>query len=79
MTLYLCDALGREVDGRRDAGAVARVDPGGLDVLHDPGHHGVLTVGERVDIDLDGALQVLVDQDARLARQLGVDLGEIGL
>jgi hypothetical protein len=45
------------------------VDAGAFDVLHDPGDEHVASVAYRVDLDLD-ALQVLVDQERLLARDL---------
>jgi hypothetical protein len=45
------------------AGRVARVDPGLLDVLHDPADPHVLAVAERVDVDLDRVLQEPVEED----------------
>ena len=59
---------GRGVERRRrqHAGRVAGVDAGLLDVLHDRRHVGVVPVAERVDVDLDRALEEAVDQDALL-------------
>ena len=49
---------------RDDAGAVAGVDAGLLDVLHDAADDdGAGRVGDRVDVELDGVLEELVDQD----------------
>jgi hypothetical protein len=39
---------------RNDAGRVARVNAGFLDVFHDAGHDHVLTVTHGIDVDLDG-------------------------
>ena len=39
------------------------MDPGFLDMLHDPGDIDLGAVGDGVDIDLDGILQIAVDQD----------------
>jgi hypothetical protein len=38
------------------------VDAGLLDVLHDAGQVEVVTVVERVDVDLDGVLEEAVDE-----------------
>ena len=64
---------------RRDhAGRVAGVDPGLLDVLHDPGDEAVLAVGEGVDVDLDRVLEEAVEQQRVLL--VGLDVGlEVGL
>ena len=43
------------------------MDPGALDVLHDPGHERLAAVRYRVDLDLFAA-QVLVDENAPRAR-----------
>ena len=48
---------------RQDAGRVARVHAGLLDVLHDPADPDVLAVAERVDVDLDRVLQEAVEED----------------
>ena len=53
----------RNVDSRQHAGRVSGVDAGFLDVLHDAANDDVLSVGERVDVDFDGILQELVDED----------------
>ena len=59
--------------GRRgeDAGRVAGVDPGLLDVLHDPADHDAGPVADRVHVDLDRVLQELVHEDGAVRR--GVD------
>ena len=79
--------------GGQRAGAVAGMDAGLLDVLHDAGDEGVLAVAEAVDVDLDGVGQVAVDQQRALVghdelgglverggepRDVAVDLGAVG-
>ena len=61
-----CSSVGE--DGREDRDAVAGVDPGPLDVLHDPGDQHVLAVADGVNLDL-AALEVLVDQDRAAGRR----------
>ena len=40
------------------------MDAGLLDVLHDPADdHGAGRIGHRIDVELDGILEELVDQD----------------
>ena len=39
------------------------MDPGLLDVLHDPRDPHLLAVAERVDVDLDRVLQEAVQED----------------
>ncbi len=56
------DNRGRERLRRDDAGRVAGVDSGPLDMLHDPADQDVRPVRDRVDIDLDRALEERVDQ-----------------
>ena len=51
---------------RQRAGAVAGMDAGLLDVLHDAGDRGVLAVGEAIDVDFDGVGQIAVDQQRAL-------------
>ncbi len=54
---------------RQHAGAVARVNAGFLDVLHDAGDQHVLAVAERVDIDFDGVFEEAVDQHGAVLRE----------
>ena len=54
-------AASSERGGKR-AGAVAGMDAGALDVLHDAADDDRLAVGDRVDVDLDRVLEILVDQ-----------------
>src|SRR5699024_31441 len=46
----------------QDAGRVAGVDAGLLDVLHDAADEDLLTVVERIDVDLDGVFEEAVDE-----------------
>jgi hypothetical protein len=56
---------------RHDARAVAGVDAGLLDVLHDAADDdGAGRVGDAVDVELDGVLEELVDQHGPLGRRL---------
>ena len=55
-------SAGVERRRRQHAGRVAGVDAGLLDVLHHRGDVRVLAVGERVDVDLDRALEEAVDE-----------------
>ena len=48
--------------GRERAGAVARMDAGLFDVLHDAGDEDILAVADRIDIDLDGIGKIAVDE-----------------
>ena len=59
--------------GRQHARRVPGVDPGLLDVLHDPGDPDGLAVAQGVDVDLDRVLQeaVEVDGGAGLGRRPG--------
>ena len=57
-------------DVRRDhGGGIAGVDAGLLDVLHHAGDDDVLTVGDRVDVELDGVFEEPVDQDGMAGRR----------
>ena len=49
------------------------MDAGFLDVLHDAADEDVLAVAEAVDVDLDGAAQVAVEQQ-RVVGEDRVDL-----
>src|SRR5690606_37374341 len=56
------DVAGYRVGGQR-AGRVAGVNSGLLDVLHDAADHGRAgSVGDHVDVELDGVVQELVDE-----------------
>ena len=57
------DRLGREIVRRQRAGAIAGMDAGFLDVLHDAGDVGVLAVGQAVDVDLYRVGEIAVDQE----------------
>ena len=63
--ISLLDLLGERGRGD-DAGAVAGVDAGLLDVLHDGADDGGLAVGDAIDIDLGGVLEETVDEDGAL-------------
>ena len=51
---------------RQHAGAIARVDAGLLDVLHDPADPRLAPVAQRVDVDLGRILEEAVEEDLRL-------------
>ena len=74
------DHLGPEGDGRQRAGRVAGVDAGLLDVLHHATEIELAAVVERVDVDLHGVVEELVDQHRVLRGDLGgpVDVGGQG-
>ncbi len=55
--------LFRNMPRRNDAGGVAGVNAGELDVLHDGGHEGMSTVADRVRLALHGIVEEAVDQD----------------
>ena len=59
--------------GRQHAGRVAGVDPGLLDVLHDPGDPHLLAVAQRVDVDLDRVLEEAVEVDRAWLVGVGAD------
>src|SRR5699024_12697315 len=71
----------------QDAGRVAGVDAGFLDVLHDAADEDLLTVVERIDVDLDGVFEAAADEpgtvdgDVRgrghVVEQLGAGEGEL--
>ena len=61
------NVLLRNGDGRDEAGGVAGVDAGLLDVLHDGGHEGFLAVANGVGFRLGRVLKELVDKDDVLA------------
>ena len=73
LDLVVADGVRRE-----GAGGVARVDARLLDVFHHASDEDVRPVAEGVDVDLDGVLQELVDEDRVFGRGLGV-LGHPGL
>ena len=58
---------------RGDAGGVTGVDPGLLDMLHDPAEQQLGAVEHGIDVDLDRGLEEAVDQHRRPG-QLGVGL-----
>ena len=60
-----------QLERRHDARAVAGVDAGLLDVLHDAADDdGAARVGQRVDVDLGRVFEELVDQDRMFGRRL---------
>ena len=61
------DVLFRNGDGRDEAGGVAGVDAGLLDVLHDGGDERFLAVADGVGFRLGRVLKELVDKDDVLA------------
>ena len=61
------DVLFRNGDGRDEAGGVAGVDAGLLDVLHDGGNKSFLAVADGVGFRLGRVLKELVDEDDVLA------------
>ena len=63
----LLEHLRAERVRRQHAGAVAGVDAGLLDVLHDAADPDGLAVAQRVDVELDRVLQEAVEED--LARR----------
>ena len=63
--LVVADRVRRE-RARRVAGVDARL----LDVLHHAADQDVLAVAERVDVDLEGVLEELVDQDGVVGRDV---------
>ena len=54
--------------GGQRAGAVAGMNAGFLDVLHDAADEGVATVREAVDINLDGIGKIAVDKQRAVRR-----------
>ena len=48
---------------RQRAGRIPGMDPGILDVFHDPGDKGRFSVTDRVDINLDSVVDKLVDEN----------------
>ena len=69
----VCSSIEATIDAgkrvrRQHARRVARVNAGLLDVLHDAADDGLLAVAHAVDVDLDGVLQELVDEDASACR-----------
>ena len=77
LPLDLLDDLGWQGVRRDDARRVAGVNAGLLDVLHDAADDGSRAVAEAIDIDLDGGLEELVDQDRLVLRHVGLDAGHV--
>ena len=53
---------------RQRAGAVAGMNSRFLDMLHDAGNHGVLSVGKAINIDLNGIGEITIDEQRALFR-----------
>ena len=62
--------------GRQDAGGIARVNPGILDVLHHPADHAARAVGDRVNVRLERVFEKMIDQH-RMFRRNARGLHEI--
>ena len=60
------DYFGRKRKGRDNAGAIAAVDPGFFDVLHDRADNRDFAVGNTVYIHFDRIIQKVIDQDRTL-------------
>ena len=61
----------RDHERRHDAGAVARVDAGLLDVLHDAADDDrARRVGDRIDVELEGVLEEAVDEHRPIVRHV---------
>src|SRR5579864_4955106 len=54
--------LGAQRTRRQHTGAVARMNPGVLDVLHDTANYDALAVGDRVNVNLDRAVEITIDE-----------------
>jgi hypothetical protein len=52
-----------EIVWRQDALRIAGVDAGFLDVLHHAADHHAVAIRDRVDIELGGGFEKLVDQE----------------
>ena len=76
LVLEARDRLRRERARRQRARAVARVDTGLLDVLHDPGHDHRFAVAQSIDVDLDRVGEVAIEQQRVLAEHR-VDLARL--
>ena len=64
----LFDHVRRQTVRRNHARRIAGVDAGVFDVLHDPTDHTPRTVGDGIDVGLEGILQETVDQHRVLRR-----------
>src|SRR6266576_1863812 len=54
--------------GRQDAGGIARVNPGILDVLHHPADYAARAVGDRVNVRLERVFEEMIDQHRMFRR-----------
>ena len=72
----IVDRLRLQRERRDDGRRVARVDAGGLDVLHHACDVDVRAVAEQVDVDLDGVLEVAVQQHL-VAREEAEHIGDV--
>jgi hypothetical protein len=68
----------REAEGRDDAGAVAGVDAGLFDVLHDGADDGRFAVADAIDIDLGGVFEEAVHEHGAVGRGLDGVLHVVG-
>ncbi len=68
----------REAEGRDDAGAVAGVDAGFFDVLHDGADDGRFAVADAIDIDLGGVFEEAVHEHGAVGRGLDGVLHVVG-
>ncbi len=57
-----------DADGGQHAGGVAGVNAGLFNVLHDAGDEHIFRIAERVDVDFDGVLEEVIDEDGALLR-----------
>ena len=67
LPLDLGDDRPRQRMRRQRAGGIAGMDSGFLDMLHHAADEDVLSVGERIDIDLDRIGEIGIDQHRRRA------------
>jgi len=67
-----------EAEGRDDAGAVAGVDAGFFDVLHDGADDGRFAVADAIDIDLGGVFEEAVHEHGAVGRGLDGVLHVVG-
>ena len=75
----LRDVARRDEIRRHDAGAVARVNAGLLDVLHDAADDdGAGRVSDCIDVELEGVFEELVDEDG-MPRRRGDGVGHVAI